>query len=231
MTDDNFPYCKVDLYKSNKKYGISIGEQFPEIELQSTRGNLKLPKEFRTRWFVLFTLIADFSPVCTTELVGFNNIFEKLDDMNCSLISLSFDQIYSHIKWVEWIKENLEVEVKFPILADNNNILINMLGLRSMRGNDLVRATYIIDTKGIVRSIHFYPQEIGRFPEEIVRSVKALQIATDDDVLMPVNWPENTILGKKVLIKPPTDEDSALEAIDQHENYDWWFCYKNLEYE
>ncbi|MBN1803403.1 MAG: peroxiredoxin [Candidatus Lokiarchaeota archaeon] len=230
MTDDNFPYCKVDLYKSNKKSGISIGEQFPELELHSTKGFLKLPKEFKRKWFVLFTLIADFTPVCTTELAGFNDIFEKLEEMDCVLLSLSFDQVYSHIKWIEWIKQNLEIEIKFPILAGNNKTA-NMLGLFSEFGNNLVRATYIVDPKGIVRSIHFYPQEIGRFPEEIVRSMNALQVAIDDDVLMPVNWPENAMLGRKVLMRPPTDEDSALEAMEQHENHDWWFCYKSLEYE
>ncbi|MFX1239271.1 MAG: peroxiredoxin [Promethearchaeota archaeon] len=215
---------------SNKKKCIKIGDEFPEIKGNSTSGFLELPEEYKGRWFVLVSLIADFTPVCTTELIGFNEIVEKLDAIDCSLVFLSFDHVYSHINWIKWIKQKMEIEIQAPIIAGNNK-MAKKLGLYGENEENLMRCTFIVNPIGIMRLSHYYPKEVGRVPAEIVRTVRALRIAGDQDVLTPANWPENKQLGEKVLISAPTDEESAKDALEDYDNYDWWFCYKSLDFE
>jgi len=144
---------------------------------------------------------------------------------------LSIDQVFAHMKWVEWIKDNLETKIPFPIIADNGDIA-HMLGMiHPGKGSNTVRAVFLVDPKGIIRLILYYPQELGRNIEEIMRIVEAIQIADNNDVAMPANWPNNELIGRQVIIPPPKDETTAKERPETYSCYDWWFCYKSLEYE
>jgi|SRR3989339_1388390 len=207
----------------------SIGSKFPEFEAQTTFGKLRVPKDFTGKWFILFSHPADFTPVCTTEFVAFNRRYEEFKKLNTELVGLSIDQIFSHIKWVEWIKDNLNEEIKFPIIADDRTIA-QMLGMiHPGKGKDTVRAVFIVDNEGILRSILYYPQEMGRNIDELLRMVKGLQIVDKELVRMPANWPNNEILGSKVIVPPATDIKAAQYKKGKYDNYDWWFCYRELE--
>ncbi|MEA1940113.1 MAG: peroxiredoxin, partial [Candidatus Caldatribacteriota bacterium] len=106
-----------------------IGDQLPEMEVQTTHGKMKLPDVFSGKWFVLFSHPADFTPVCTTEFVAFAKRHEEFRKLNCELIGLSIDQVFSHIKWIEWIKEKLDVEIQFPVIADDTGKVAKKLGM------------------------------------------------------------------------------------------------------
>jgi len=106
-----------------------IGDKMPEMEVKTTHGMMKLPDAFAGKWFVLFSHPADFTPVCTTEFVAFEKRREDFDKLNCGLIGLSIDQVFSHMKWTEWIKENLHVEIKFPIIADDQGKIAARMGM------------------------------------------------------------------------------------------------------
>ena len=82
-----------------------LGDKFPEMEVVTTRGKMSLPNDLSGKWFVLFSHPADFTPVCTTEFVSFQKRYDQFKDLNCELIGMSVDQVFSHIKWEEWIKE------------------------------------------------------------------------------------------------------------------------------
>jgi peroxiredoxin (alkyl hydroperoxide reductase subunit C) len=206
-----------------------IGEEFPEMEVQTTHGRKKLPDEFKGKWFVLFSHPADFTPVCTTEFVAFQRRFEEFKKLDCELIGLSIDQVFSHIKWVEWIKENLEEEIKFPVIADDTGRVASMLGLiHPNKGTNTVRAVFIVDPEGIIRAMLYYPQELGRNMDEILRMVKGLQTGDEHGVAIPANWPNNELIGDEVIIPPASDEQTAKERSKQYECFDWWFCHKKL---
>ena len=114
--------------------------------------------------------------------------------LGVKLIGMSVDQVFSHIKWIEWIKEKLEVEIQYPIIAAND-ALANRLGLlHPGKGTNTVRAVFVVDPNGIVRLMIYYPQEIGRNMDEIVRAVKALQISDKNKVAVPAGWPENELI-------------------------------------
>lgn len=207
----------------------TIGETFPEKEVKTTHGKMTLPEDYAGKWFVLFSHPGDFTPVCTTEFVGFAKRYDKFKELNCELIGLSIDQVFSHIKWTEWIKYNLGVEIPFPIIADDMGNLASDLGMvHPEKGNNTVRAVFVVDDKGVIRTILYYPQELGRNLDEILRVVKAMQTADKNKVAMPADWPNNELLKDKVIIPPATDEKTAKTRKDEYDCYDWWFCYKNL---
>jgi peroxiredoxin (alkyl hydroperoxide reductase subunit C) len=206
-----------------------IGDKFPEMEVQTTHGPKKLPEDYKGKWMVLFSHPADFTPVCTTEFVAFAKREEKFKELNAELIGLSIDQVFSHIKWDEWIEENIDVKIPFPIIADMNGDVSRKMGMiHPGKGSQTVRAVFLIDPKGIIRIILYYPQEIGRNMEEILRSLKALQVSDENKVAVPANWPENELIGDRVIIPPATDVETAKKRKEEYECYDWWFCHKKL---
>lgn len=205
-----------------------IGESFPELSVQTTHGRMRLPQDLAGRWVVLFSHPADFTPVCTTEFVAFAKRYSEFKELNCELIGLSVDQVFSHIKWVEWIKDNLGVEIPFPIIADTGQIAAQLGMIHPAKGTNTVRAVFILDPKGKIRIILYYPQEIGRNIGEILRVLKALQVSDANGVAMPANWPQNELIEDAVIVPPPTDEQTAKERRASYTCYDWWFCYKKL---
>ena len=205
-----------------------IGDKFPTLEVQTTHGKKKLPDEFKGEWFILFSHPADFTPVCTTEFVTFQKRYNEFKKLNTELIGLSVDQVFSHIKWEEWIKDRLKIEIKFPIIADTGKVA-NILGLiHPNKGSSTVRAVFIVDPKGIIRAILYYPQELGRNMDEFLRMIKGFQVADKNGVAIPANWPNNELIKDRVIIPPATDTKTAEKRVKEYECYDWWFCHKKL---
>ncbi|MEA2055317.1 MAG: peroxiredoxin [Candidatus Thermoplasmatota archaeon] len=210
-----------------------IGDKFPELEVQTTKGMMKIPDVFRGKWFVLFSHPADFTPVCTTEFVAFQKRFDGFKKLNCELIGLSVDQVFSHLKWEEWIKEELNVEIKFPIIADTGKVASTLGLIHPGKGTNTVRAVFIVDPQGIMRAMLYYPQELGRNMDEILRMVKGLQTADKNKVAIPANWPKNEIVGDHVIVSPASDEKTAKKRLEsakkgEIECFDWWLCHKKL---
>jgi peroxiredoxin (alkyl hydroperoxide reductase subunit C) len=205
-----------------------LGDEFPEMTVNTTHGPLNLPQDMKGSWFVLFSHPADFTPVCTTEFVGFQKRIKEFEEMGVKLIGMSIDQVFSHIKWVEWIKEKLDVEITFPIIAANDSIALKLGMLHPGKGTNTVRAVFVIDPEGKNRLVLYYPQEIGRNMDEIVRAVKALQTSDQNGVACPANWPNNELIGNRVIIPPAGSQADAKERLKKYEGYDWWFCHKEL---
>ncbi|NCC71010.1 peroxiredoxin [bacterium] len=217
-----------------EKIGMPLlGDQFPELKVQTTHGILDLPNHFKGKWFVLFSHPADFTPVCTTEFVAFQKRYDQFRALNCELIGMSVDQIFSHIKWEEWIKDNLHVEIEFPIIADTGKVAETLGLIHPGKGSNTVRAVFVVDPEGKIRTILYYPQELGRNMDEIVRIVKAIQIADENKVAMPAGWPENEIVNDHVIIPPASNVKDAKERLENAKNgdyecFDWWLCHKSL---
>lgn len=205
-----------------------LGDDFPQMNVQTTHGPMDLPGDMKGSWFVLFSHPADFTPVCTTEFVGFQKKMKEFEEMGVKLIGMSVDQVFSHIKWVDWIKEKLDVEITFPVVAANDSIANKLGMLHPGKGSNTVRAVFIVDPEGKVRLTLYYPQEIGRNMAEVVRSVKALQISDANGVAVPANWPENELIKDRVIIPPASNQQDAAKRLEQYEGFDWWFCHKEL---
>ncbi len=205
-----------------------LGDTFPSLSVNTTEGQMHLPEDFNGKWFVLFSHPADFTPVCTTEFVGFQERIADFDKMGVKLIGMSVDQVFSHIKWIEWIKEKLDVEITFPIIAANDAIASRLGMLHPGKGTNTVRAVFVVDPTGKNRLILYYPQEIGRNMDEIVRATRALITADTNHVAVPANWPNNSLIADHVIIPPPSNRKDIPERLAKYEHFDWWFCHKKL---
>ncbi|MEA3344210.1 MAG: peroxiredoxin [Patescibacteria group bacterium] len=223
----------MENIQENKNMPL-LGDSFPAMKVQTTHGEKNLPNDFLGKWFVLFSHPADFTPVCTTEFVAFQKRYDKFKELNCELIGLSVDQVFAHIKWEEWIKEKLEVEIQFPIIADTGAVAEKLGLIHPGKGTNTVRAVFVVDTEGKIRIMLYYPQELGRNMDEILRAVKAMQIADKNGVAMPANWPNNELIQDNVIIPPAQDVKTAKERLAKakdggFECFDWWLCHKKLK--
>ena len=204
-----------------------IGEKFPEMVVETTHGVKKLPDDYKGKWLVLFSHPADFTPVCTTEFVGFALRYNEFKELNAELLGLSVDSVFSHIKWIEWIKEKLGFEIPFPIIADPNGEVSRKLGfLHAQSATSTVRAVIIVDPDGVVRAILYYPQESGRNIDEILRLLVTLQLNTEYKRALPANWPNNGLIGDALIVPPAKTVQEAQERLKKFKCYDWWFCYE-----
>ncbi len=217
------------------KIGVPLlGDKAPSFEAQTTKGKIRFPDDYRGRWVVLFSHPADFTPVCTSEFVAFQKRYEEFKKLNCDLIGLSIDQVFSNMKWAEWIKEKLGITIEFPIIADDMGRIASLFGMvHPKKGTNTVRTVFVIDPNGTVRTILYYPQELGRNMDEILRNVKGLQISDENHVAIPANWPNNELIGDKVILPPANNQEAAKERLEkaktgEFECFDWWFCYKKL---
>lgn len=224
----NFTFTHIGGLKMEQDFPL-IGSKFPSLNVQTTHGTINLPEDMAGKWFVLFSHPADYTPVCTTEFVAFQKRYDAFRELNCELIGLSIDQVFSHIKWVDWIKEKLDVEIQFPIIADDMGLVAQQLGMiHPGKGTNTVRAVFIVDDKGYVRTILYYPQELGRNMDEILRAVKGLQSSDENGVAIPAGWPQNELIGESVIIPPAEDIKTARTREQEYECFDWWFCHMKL---
>ena len=203
-----------------------LNKPAPAFNAQTTQGNRTL-EDYKGRWLVLFSHPADFTPVCTTEFMAFAKKHEEFQAVNCDLLGLSIDSHYSHIAWVRNIKENFGVDIPFPIIADLSMEVAKSYGMVQPGASDTsaVRATFIIDDKGILRAMVYYPMTNGRSVDEFIRLVKALQTSDEQGVATPENWHP----GEKVIVPPPATIEEAEERVAAgYECNDWYFCKKDL---
>jgi peroxiredoxin (alkyl hydroperoxide reductase subunit C) len=203
-----------------------IGELAPDFEATTTHGTLKL-SDFAGKWVILFSHPADFTPVCTTEFVAFAKINDELEKRNVKLIGLSIDSVYSHIAWIRRINEKLGVEIPFPIIADLDMKVANLYGMIHPEESttSAIRCVFFIDPDRVMRAIVYYPLNVGRNMDEVLRIIDALQTADKHKVALPANWRP----GDKVIVPPPLTSDGAEKR--PHEGFeciDWFLCKKEL---
>ncbi|MFH1764263.1 MAG: peroxiredoxin [Gemmatimonadota bacterium] len=204
-----------------------IGDPAPQFTADTTFGTLQL-EDFKGSWLILFSHPADFTPVCTTEFIAFAEIHPQLRELNCELMGLSVDSVYSHIAWVRNVKEKMGVEITFPVIADLNKEVATLYGMMNPGESktETSRAVFIIDDKQVVRAIIYYPLTTGRNMQEILRVVKALQTTDEHGVATPANWEP----GQQVIMPPPKSAEAAEQRVAEEgmECKDWYFCKKDL---
>lgn len=204
-----------------------LNERAPEFNARTTHGDKSL-NDYDGKWLILFSHPADFTPVCTTEFIAFAKRASDFKKINTELLGLSIDSHHSHVAWVRNIKEKFDIDIPFPIIADLDMKVAKSYGMIHPGAADTsaVRATFIIDPKGVLRAMVYYPMSNGRSIDEFVRLVKALQTSDEYGIATPENWQP----GDKVIVPPPTTTEAAEARMNEgYECVDWYFCKKNLE--
>ena len=203
-----------------------INEPAPAFKAKTTHGERSLD-DYKGKWLVLFSHPADFTPVCTTEFMGFTKAADRFKALNCELLGLSIDSVHSHIAWMRSIEEKFGVEIPFPIIDDLSMNVAKAFGMIHPGASDTsaVRATFIIDPEGIVRAMVYYPMSNGRSVDEFVRLLTALQTSDANKVATPENWQP----GEPVIVLPPATAEAARARKDEGYDYtDWYFSKKTL---
>lgn len=194
----------------------------PDFEAKTTHGVRRL-SDYKGKWLVLFSHPADFTPVCTTEFIAFANKAKAFQALNCELLGLSIDSVFSHIAWVNNIKENFGVEIPFPIIEDLSMKVARAYGMiqPDVADTSAVRATFVIDPEGVMRAMVYYPMTNGRNVDEIIRLLESLQTSDTHGVATPESWQP----GEQVIVPPPVTLQEAQARGDQGYAYkEWYFC-------
>ncbi len=203
-----------------------INEPAPPFKAKTTHGERSLD-DYKGKWLVLFSHPADFTPVCTTEFMGFAKAADRFKALNCELLGLSIDSVHSHIAWMRSIEEKFGVEIPFPIIDDLSMNVAKAFGMIHPGASDTsaVRATFIIDPEGVIRAMVYYPMSNGRSVDEFVRLLTALQTSDANKVATPENWQP----GEPVIVPPPATAEAARARKDEGYDYtDWYFSKKTL---
>ena len=210
-----------------------IGDKAPSFRAVTTQGDIDFPKDYEGKWAILFSHPADFTPVCTTEFMTFASLADEFKALNTELIGLSVDSLYSHIAWLRKIQEikykDMEnIEVKFPLIEDIRMEVANKYGMiqPGQSNTQAVRAVFVIDPKGIIRTILYYPLSTGRNFDEIKRIILALQKADKDMVATPADWRP----GDDVIVPTAGSCGVAKDRMDNQSDdqycLDWFMCFK-----
>jgi len=209
-----------------------IGDPAPEFRAMTTMGKVNFPQDYKGSWVVLFSHPADFTPVCTTEFIGFSKMAEEFAEIGTKLIGLSIDSLHSHLAWARNIETiDLDgtgaVKVKFPIIADISMSVARKYGmLQTVAKTQTVRAVFVIDPEGIIRAILYYPMSTGRNLPEIKRIVQSLQLHDAENVSTPANWQpgEEAILGAPLTLEEAQErlEDESLRSLE------WYVHFKKM---
>ena len=211
----------------------ALNQRAPDFEAKTTHGVRRLA-DYEGKWLVLFSHPADFTPVCTTEFMAFARAHADFQALNCELLGLSIDSNYAHIAWVRTIKEKFGVDIPFPIIEDLSMRVAHAYGMIQPGASDTsaVRATFLIDPKGTLRAMVYYPMSNGRSIAEFLRLLAALQTSDKHGVATPESWQP----GDKVIVPPPHTAQAADERVASAaapdsgmECTDWFFCKKALE--
>jgi len=213
-----------------------IGDVAPVFKAQTTQGEINFPSDYKGKWVILFSHPADFTPVCTSEFMTFAKRESEFSALNCQLVGLSIDGLYSHIAWLRTIKDKIEfkgmknMEVKFPLIEDITMEVAKKYGMiqPGESSTKAVRAVFFVDPKGMVRAVIYYPLSLGRNFDELIRALIAMQTADAYDVATPADWQP----GDDVIVPTAGSCGGAKDRMESTEEgvtcSDWFFCTKKL---
>jgi peroxiredoxin 2/4 len=206
----------------------AIGDKAPDFQANTTFGHIQFSEYNKGSWVILFSHPADFTPVCTTEMSGFALRHDEFKKLNTKLLGLSIDSIHSHMAWVHNVKSKLGVLLDFPIIADIDMKVSKLYGMLQPNESETaaVRAVFFIDPTGKVRLIMYYPLNVGRNMNEIIRVLKALQLSDEHKVAMPLDWQP----GDKVIVPPPkTLKDMEEREKSDYEMVDFYLAKRSID--
>lgn len=205
-----------------------IGDKAPDFKAKTTKGDIQFSEFAKDKWVVMFSHPADFTPVCTTEMLGFATRKNEFTALNTELLGLSIDSVHAHLGWVSNVREKTGVYFNFPIIADIDMKISKLYGMLQPNESETaaVRAVFFIDPKKKIRLIMYYPLNVGRNMDEILRVLEALQTSDANGVAMPLDWKK----GDKVIVPPPKtlDEMEARLQDNSCEKVDFYLAKKSL---
>jgi thioredoxin-dependent peroxiredoxin len=186
---------------------LQLGDIAPDFEADTTEGHIRLHEWAGDSWVVLFSHPKNFTPVCTTELGYTAKLKPEFDRRNVKVIGLSVDELASHAKWDEDIKETQGHALNFPLIADPDRKIAHLYGMIHPNASDTltVRSVFVIGPDKKIKLTLTYPASTGRNFDEVLRVIDSLQLTSKHQVATPVNWKA----GEDVIIVPAVSDEDA----------------------
>ncbi len=223
---------KTDKSYADRNFRIPlIGEKAPTFTAESTNGEINFPSDYGRGWKILFSHPQDFTPVCSTEIMELAHLQDEFDKLGVKIVVVSADPIDVHRQWKKALEKLAQendkaLKIKFPIVDDEKIEISKAYGMINAANNSTrsVRGVFIIDPQDVIQALYFYPMNVGRNTDELIRAVTALQMTSKQHVLTPVNWKK----GDAVLVPnpPKIDEDNPTAMSEEYYNPAWFLWYK-----
>ena len=196
--------------------GLSIGDEAPDFEADTTQGRIRFHEWIGDSWAVLFSHPKDFTPVCTTELGYLAKLKPEFDARNCKILGLSVDPIESHALWADDIRETQGHAINYPLIGDPTLAVAKLYDMlpedagdsaagRTAADNATVRTVLIIGPDKRIKAMLTYPMSSGRNFDEVLRLLDSCQLTARHQVATPVNWRQ----GEDVIIVPSVSDEQA----------------------
>jgi len=169
---------------------LRLGDVAPNFKAQTSQGEVDFYEYIGDSWAVLFSHPADYTPVCTTELGKTASLSDEFKKRNVKVLALSVDPIDKHHGWIQDINETQNVEVNFPIIADENKEVSEAYGMIHPNASETftVRSLFVIGPDKKVKLTISYPASTGRNFQEILRVIDSLQLTANYSVATPADW-------------------------------------------
>ncbi|WP_026899391.1 peroxiredoxin [Daejeonella oryzae] len=179
---------------------LRLGDTAPNFTAKTSEGEINFYDYVGDSWVVLFSHPADYTPVCTTELGKTASLKQEFEKRNVKVIALSVDSVESHKGWIKDINETQDVEVNFPIIADESREVSMAYDMIHPNASETftVRSLFIIDPDKKVKLMITYPASTGRNFQEILRVIDSLQLTANYSVATPADWKA----GEEVVVAP-----------------------------
>jgi alkyl hydroperoxide reductase subunit AhpC len=186
---------------------LKLFDTVPDFTQESTEGVFRFYDWVGDDWVVLFSHPRDFTPVCTTELGTVARLKPEFEKRGVKVVGLSVDPIESHHAWAGDIAETQGTALNFPLIADDDRSVSNLLDLIHPNASDTntVRTVLVIDGAKKLRLTLTYPASTGRNFAELLRTIDSLQLTDKHKVATPADWQQ----GGDVIIVPSLDDTAA----------------------
>jgi peroxiredoxin (alkyl hydroperoxide reductase subunit C) len=172
-----------------------IGSEAPSFMANSTSGKMEFPNDFGKSWKILFSHPQDFTPVCSSELLELADLQDEFEKLDVKIAVISTDDVVQHEMWVAHLEEidykgRGTKEIEFPLFEDQDKKVSRMYGMlhEPVSTTRDIRGVFVIDPDNVIRSVNFYPLQVGRNMNEFVRLIEALQTTDEARVITPANW-------------------------------------------
>lgn len=170
-----------------------VTRKAPDFTATSVMANNTFKEDFslssyRGQYVLLFFYPLDFTFVCPSEIIAFNNALDKFKSRNCEVIGVSVDSHFTHFAWKNTpVKEGGIGQIQFPLVSDLNKEISREYGVLLPEGMAL-RGLFLIDKEGTVRQALVNDLPLGRSVPEALRMVDALQFHEKHGEVCPANW-------------------------------------------
>ena len=195
---------------------LHLGDEVPNFQAETTIGYVDFYEYLGDSWGVLFSHPADYTPVCTTELGRTAALKDEFAKRNVKVMAVSVDPIDKHHGWVKDINETQNVNVEFPIIADEDRKVATLYDMihPNASATATVRSLFIIGPDKKLKLYITYPASTGRNFFEVLRVIDSLQLTANYSVATPADWQE----GQDVIVVPAVSTEDAIKKFPKGVN-------------